>query len=113
MAKTPTSEAETLEPSTLEGPDVEATMGDLQPTGDLADPEPEPEAVPEPEPVPATEAPTESYVLTHPYAYYDDEQEGSPLKAWSAGVVVSDPAEIDDLLLREAPMVKAPHEEVS
>lgn len=42
-----------------------------------------------------------SVTLSHPYAYY---AEDGLLRAWAAGTVVTDPADIADLVARKAPL---------
>ena len=42
-----------------------------------------------------------SVTLEHPYAYYADD---SLLRAWPAGLVVTDPVDIADLIARKAPL---------
>ena len=32
--------------------------------------------------------------LTCPFAFYDESQDGAPLRQWAAGAVITDPAEI-------------------
>ncbi|MFC3111416.1 hypothetical protein ACFQAT_10440 [Undibacterium arcticum] len=45
----------------------------------------------------------ESVTLASPYGY-DPEIEGQSIKMWAAGQVVTDPAEIKDLVERQAPL---------
>ena len=46
-----------------------------------------------------------SVTLVSPYGY-DPEEEGKPLKMWSAGQVVTDPEDIADLIKRKAPLLE-------
>lgn len=52
----------------------------------------------------ATDQPTQ-VTLSSPYGYMDDDEQ---LHFWQTGMVVTDPAEISDLITRLAPLVEFP-----